>query len=254
MTTQQFGTLEPLDGADFTDYSERLNAYFIAHNIGQVAADTSEAAKREADKKIVAVTISMIGKTAYSTLKDLCLPDLPADKTYDQLTQILKDYYKPKVLEVAETYRFHHTVQSETESVAEYANKLKRLAVNCNFGLYLTRALRDQFVGGVRSQTTKKKLLSCDGTFDQALKVAFFREDKLILGELLGSGAFGKVIKAEAIGINNFNPRDKSQRKSQRRPKMFRQHRAGHAYHDPRGSAYTKTTIAVKTVKGNVSS
>ena len=171
MTTQQFGTLEPFDGADFTDYSERLNAYFIAHNIGQVAADASEAAKREADKKKVAVTISLIGKTAYSTLKDLCLPDLPADKTYDQLTQILKDYYKPKVLEVAETYRFHHTVQSETESVAEYANKLKRLAVNCNFGPYLTRALRDQFVGGVRSQTTEKKLLSGDSTFDQALKV-----------------------------------------------------------------------------------
>ena len=71
---------------------------------------------------------------------------------------------------------------------------------------------------------------------------------------MLGSGAFGKVIKAEAIGINNFSPRDKSQKKSQRRPKMFRQHRAGHAYHDPRGSAYTKTTVAVKTVKGNVSS
>ena len=80
-----------------------------------------------------------------------------------------------------------------------------------------------------------------------------FPEDKLILGEVLGSGAFGKVIKAEAIGINNFSPRDKSQKKSQRWPKMFRQHRAGHEYHDPRGSAYTKTTVAVKTVKGNVS-
>ena len=34
---------------------------------------------------------------------------------------------------------------------------------------------------------------------------------------------------------------------------MFRRHRAGHAYHDPRGSAYTKTIVAVKTVKGNVS-
>ena len=81
-----------------------------------------------------------------------------------------------------------------------------------------------------------------------------FPDDKLILGELLGKGAFWKVIKTEAIGINNSSPRDKSQKKSQRRPKMFRQHRAGHAYHDPRGSAYTKTTVAVKTVKGNVSS
>ncbi|CAH3187821.1 unnamed protein product, partial [Porites lobata] len=77
-----------------------------------------------------------------------------------------------------------------------------------------------------------------------------FPEDKLILGELLGSGAFGEVIKAEAIGINNFSPRDKSQKKGHRRPKMFRQHRAGHAYHDPRSSTYTKTIVAVKTVKG----
>ena len=99
------------------------------------------------------------------------LPAVPADKTYDQLTQILKDYYKPKVLELAETYHFHHTVQNEIESVTEYANKLKRLAVNCNFGPYLTRALRDKFVGGMRSQNTKKKLLSEDRTFDQAVKV-----------------------------------------------------------------------------------
>ena len=84
----------------------------------------------------------------------------------------MKGYYKPKVLEVAESYRFHHTLESENETVTEYANKLKRLAVNCNFGTYLTRALRDQFVGGVKSQATKKKLLSEDRTFEQALKVA----------------------------------------------------------------------------------
>ncbi|XP_068742412.1 uncharacterized protein [Montipora capricornis] len=169
----QFGILEPFDGVDFTDYSERLTLYFVANNIGQVAADASDAAKREADKRKVAVTISLIGKQTYSTLKDLCLPNLPAEKTYDQLTEILKGYYKPKVLEVAESYRFHHTLQSENETVTEYANKLKRLAVNCNFGTYLTRALRDQFVGGVKSQATKKKLLlSEDRTFEQALKVA----------------------------------------------------------------------------------
>ena len=44
--------------------------------------------------------------------------------------------------------------------------------MNCNFGTYLTRALRDQFVGGVKRQATKKKLLSEDRTFEQALKAA----------------------------------------------------------------------------------
>ena len=73
----------------------------MANNIGQVAADASDTAKREADKRKVPVTISLIGKQTYSTLKDLCLPNLPAEKTYDQLTEILKGYYKPKVLEVS---------------------------------------------------------------------------------------------------------------------------------------------------------
>ena len=74
MTSQQFGILEPFDGVDFTDYRERLNAYFIANNIGQVAVDASDTAKREADEQKVNVTISLIGKIAYSTLKDHCLP------------------------------------------------------------------------------------------------------------------------------------------------------------------------------------
>ena len=49
--------------------------------------------------------------------------------------------------------------------------------MNCNFGTYLARALSGQFVGAVKCQATKKKLLSEDRTFEQALKVA--QADKL---------------------------------------------------------------------------
>jgi hypothetical protein len=45
-----FGVLEPFDGGDFIEYSERLSAYFIANNIGQVAAGANAAAKQAADK------------------------------------------------------------------------------------------------------------------------------------------------------------------------------------------------------------
>ena len=83
------------------------------------ANDATEEAKRTANRKKVAVTISLIGKKTYRTLKDLRLPNLPADNTYDQLGEILKCYHKPKVLEVAETYRFNHTIQSENDSVTE---------------------------------------------------------------------------------------------------------------------------------------
>ena len=100
----QFRILEWFEGVDFTDHSERLNSYFVANNISQIADDATAAVKREADRKKVVVTISLIGRTAYSTLKDLCLPDLPAQKTH--------------------SHRFHHTVQSENETVTEYAKKL----------------------------------------------------------------------------------------------------------------------------------
>ena len=73
---------------------------------------------------------------------------------------------------LAPGYRLYHTLHSENETVTEYSNKLKRLTVNCNFGTYLTRSLRDQFTGGVKSQATKKKLLSEGRNFEQTLKVA----------------------------------------------------------------------------------
>ena len=62
----QLGILEPFDGADFTDYCERQNSYFLANNIGQVADDANEDSKRAADRGKVAVKISLIGKKIYS--------------------------------------------------------------------------------------------------------------------------------------------------------------------------------------------
>ena len=52
----QFGILEPFDGVDFALRLQlTLTLYFVENNIGKVAADASDAAKREADKKNVAI-------------------------------------------------------------------------------------------------------------------------------------------------------------------------------------------------------
>ena len=39
----------------------------------------------DADKKKVAVFISVIGKKSYATLRDLCSPDSPKDKSFSEL-------------------------------------------------------------------------------------------------------------------------------------------------------------------------
>eukprot|EP00794_Sanderia_malayensis_P002512 gene2512-2901_t len=134
-----FGNLEPFEGGEFSSYKERLEAFFVANNIGIVPNDATDAVVRPAEQRKVAVTISLIGKKTSATLKDLCLPDSPVGKSYDELCDLLSSYFKPKVSEIAETYRLHQAVQNDNESVLEYANRLKHLAVHYNFGNFLPR-------------------------------------------------------------------------------------------------------------------
>ena len=160
----------------FTVYCERLEQFFVANNIGHCPADASPETITAADKRKVAVMISIIGKDTYGVLRDLCSPGNPKDKTFKELCEILQQHFKPKRLEVAESYRFHRCFQEENESISEYSARLRHLASTCNFGEFLNRSLRDQFVCGVRNQATRKKLLSEDRNFQQALKVAIADE------------------------------------------------------------------------------
>ena len=177
-STSLFGVLGEFDPSTelFTAYLERLEQFFIANSIGQCSADASQEVLAAADKKKVAVFISVMGKNSYAILRDLCSPDSPKDKSFSQLCDKLKDHYKPKRLEVAETYRFHRCVQEENESVSAYSARLRRYASTCNFGEFLNRSLRDQFICGIRNSATRKKLLNEDRTFQDALKVAIADE------------------------------------------------------------------------------
>ena len=78
-----------------------------------------------------------------------------------------------------------------------------------------------------------------------------FREDRLILGKTIGSGAFGQVVKAEAIGILAFNPRDKTSDAFKRRSKIRRSVKYSKMEQDPQNWKFAKTTVAVKMLKGS---
>ena len=79
-----------------------------------------------------------------------------------------------------------------------------------------------------------------------------FPEERLILGNILGAGAFGQVVQAEAIGILALNPRDKSAESFKRRSKIRRSSRAKDLKKEDNGGGWKniKVPVAVKTLKG----
>ena len=170
------GSPEQFSGDDFKSYKERLEAFFTVNDIGTTAEGADAVAVAVADKQKVAYTISIIGKDTYGFLKDLCLPNKPTDKTFTEICTLLQNYYKPSILVVAEAYKFHQAKHEVGESVSTFANRLRRLSVNCNFGTFLDRALQDQFVCGIRSQNILKTLLSQDKSITGCIEIAVANE------------------------------------------------------------------------------
>jgi hypothetical protein len=160
----------------FTAYLERLEQYFIANSIGQCSPDATPALLTAADKKKVAVFISVMGRNSYATLRDLCSPASPKEKSFSELCDMLRDHYKPKRLEVAETYRFHRCIQEKMRVFLCCSARLRHYASTFNFGEFLNRSLRDQFMCGINNPSTRKRLLNEDRTFQDALKVALADE------------------------------------------------------------------------------
>ena len=197
--------------ADIKRYMERLDQYFVANG---VPADSRESQKRRA------TLISVIGAKAYDVLSDLCSPTVHSEKTYDELSTILKDHFAPRKLVIAERYRFHNCTQRDGESVSEFAANLKRLASTCQFGAALNEALRDRLVCGLRSREIQKKLLTEEYTFADALKNALsyeVAEKDIATFSHDGSASVNKVTAKQRQGFQHPK-QNKPSGKAQRKP------------------------------------
>ena len=132
-----------------SSYLGRFKAHLHTKKIGVVAAGANDAARRAAHLDKVQAFISKIGPDAYATLEDLCKPHQPDDKKYDDLITLMKGHYIKAKVEIAETFKFHHIKQGDGEQIVKYVGRLRSQASECNYGDFLNRALRDQFVCGL---------------------------------------------------------------------------------------------------------
>ncbi|XP_029156062.1 uncharacterized protein K02A2.6-like [Nylanderia fulva] len=151
-----------LNKDDWETYVERLEMYFIAHDV-------------KAEKK-AAQLLTRLDEDAFKLVKQLVAPDRVATKTYADLIKTMSDYLAPKPSEVMERCKFNLAKQETNESVADFTAKLKKLSLYCNFA-DIKMALRDQFVCGLRSYNTKIALFKMENLdYDNAVKEAVARE------------------------------------------------------------------------------
>jgi RNase H-like domain found in reverse transcriptase/Reverse transcriptase (RNA-dependent DNA polymerase)/Integrase zinc binding domain/Integrase core domain len=148
-------------GSSFEEYTERLEQYFLQHDIV------------DGNKKR-ATLIAEMGSSTYTILKSLLSPALPSSKTYAELKTILTDHFQPTVNEIAETLKFNRRYQHQGESISEYIVELRSLARTCNFATFLDRQLRDRLVSGVYDKTLQNALLAEGNTltFESACQKA----------------------------------------------------------------------------------
>ncbi len=79
----------------FASYLERVEEYLVANDIGVVAGDATVAQKAVADRRKVSVLITLVGPKVYGTLRDLCSPATPKEKSFTDLCALLQNYVLP---------------------------------------------------------------------------------------------------------------------------------------------------------------
>ena len=72
------------------------------------------------NRKKAAILLSTTGDAAYELLQDLCLPDKPNTKSFDQLVMKLKEHLQLRPTVIAESYKFYQRNQEKGESIADY--------------------------------------------------------------------------------------------------------------------------------------
>ena len=138
-----YGHVGPFDEntEEFADYAGHYEAFMVANEI--------------AEDRQVHVFVAVVGPQAYKLLKNLCDPDNPNGKSYEDLKQILQAHYEPAPIVIAERHKFWNASQEENESVSDFVVGLKKLASTCSFGAFLQEALRDRLVSGLHSKMSR---------------------------------------------------------------------------------------------------
>ena len=142
------------------------------------------------------VLITTIDLDVYKTLRDICDPILPHNKIYEELCEILKTHFSPRIAVFKERKKFYELKQSDLESVSQWYARIKRGAVNCDFGVESEGRLKDKLVTGMKDGKILDQVLeenhklSCQ----EILEIALKKKASLVPSKSLESTDINKIM------------------------------------------------------------
>ncbi|KAF2905690.1 hypothetical protein ILUMI_00489 [Ignelater luminosus] len=133
--------------ADWSVFQKRLENYFTANAI-------------EDDKLKAAILLKSLNEDGYKLIYNLCLPIIPENKKYSELTKIFSEHFKPNLSGFAARYEFYQSKKRLNESAKEWAARIRSLAATCYFETTeLEMVLRDHFIVGYDRDPLQDRLL-----------------------------------------------------------------------------------------------
>lgn len=150
---------------DFVIHVEILEEFFFLKDI-----------KDEQKKKSNLLT--SLSMDVYVLLRNLLSPKLPKDVAYSELVSVLKKQFARQSIRYKERQKFYSASQTAGESIKEYYNKIKGLAVNCEFGSQLDEILKDKFICGLLKGSIFDKMcdIACDSDLNKCVESAMQKE------------------------------------------------------------------------------
>ena len=114
-----------------------------------------------------------IGAELNKALKILVTPRPPEELTYVQIKTTLTKHFDHETNKYAESIRFRQIVQEKDESLANFPLRLKKGAVNCEYGNFLDRMLIEQLLHGLESRETCNEIIAKKpNAFTEAYNIA----------------------------------------------------------------------------------
>lgn len=150
---------------DWQVFTERLEQFFEINDV--------------AEEKKRAILLTSISDDVYKTLRDVCHPLLPKQKTFDELCTLLNKQFVKKTSVFRERVTFYNTKQMKDESIASWFARIKKLSVDCKFGDRFDDILLDRFISGLKSNVILERLCEEDEdklTLQSAVEIAITKE------------------------------------------------------------------------------